>query len=207
MENYRLFVDDFKRMTRKASISLVPLLQQRLQAPAMPKAQAGSAFGVVLSFAGTVDGDMIPHLIQLAERALSQIGSSRKETKRAMEVLIEAVQNVIHHGHIDEHGDSSVFLTVEHTPLGIQLHCGNLMDESSAHDLGGRIGHLNNLSHAELRKAYIDVLCQGDQNPERGNAGLGLISMAKRTEGPVEFLIEPHASGLQLVTLTSTIKR
>lgn len=207
MENYRLFVDDFKRMTRKASISLVPLLQQRLHAPAMPKAQAGSAFGVVLSFAGTVDGDMIPHLIQLAERALSQIGSSRKETKRAMAVLIEAVQNVIHHGHIDEHGDSSVFLTVEHTPLGIQLHCGNLMDESSARDLGERIGHLNNLSHAELRKAYIDVLCQGDQNPERGNAGLGLISMAKRTEGPVEFLIEPHASGLLLVTLTSTIKR
>lgn len=194
-------------MTRKGHLSLLPLLQQRLHGPASQQANAGSSFGVVLSFAGAVDGDMIPHLVQLAERSLGQLGTSRKETKRAMSVLIETVQNVIHHGHIDERGDNSVFLTLEHTPLGIQLHCGNLMDAAAASDLGERIGRLNNHSHAELRKVYIDVLCQGEQHPDRGNAGLGLISIAKRSEGPIEFLIEPHPSGLKLVTLTSTVKR
>lgn len=194
-------------MTRKVQLSLVPLLQQRLHAPATPRAQAGSQYGVLLSFAGHVDGDMIPHLIQLAERSMTHTGAARGEIKRVMAVVIETVQNVIHHGHMDDHGDCSVFLTLEHTPLGFQLHCGNLMDSESAEELGSRIGDLNNQSHAELRKAYIEVLCQGDQNPERGNAGLGLISIAKRTEGPIEFLVEPHPSGLQLVTLTSTVKR
>lgn len=191
MEHYRPFVDDCTQMTRKGSISLVPMLQQRLHAPAMPHAQAGSAYGVVLSFAGTVDGDMIPHLIQLAERALSQTASSRKETKRAMAVLIEAVQNVIHHGHIDEHGDSSVFLTIEHTPLGIQLHCGNLMDETSARELGERIGHLNNLSHAELRKAYIDVLCRENSIPNAAMPVLASSAWPNVRKAPWSFSSSP----------------
>ena len=80
------------------------------------------------------------------------------------------------------------------------------MDGSSAEELGQHIGDLNNMSKAELRKAYIDVLCQGEQHPERGNAGLGLLSIAKRTDGPIEFLVEPHPSELELITLTMTIK-
>jgi len=207
MEHYRQFVDTYIQMTRKGHISLVPLLQQRLHAPAKPPTSAGRAYGVILSFAGIVDGDMSAHLLHMAERALTHTGASRREIKRAMSVLIETVQNVIHHGYIDEDGESSLFLTLENTPLGIQLHCGNMMDHPTAQELGQRIGDLNNLSHAELRKSYIDVLCQGEQHPERGNAGLGLISIAKRTEGPIEYLVEPHESGLQLVTLTSTIKR
>lgn len=193
-------------MTRKGPTSLVPMLQQRLHAPVTEQMVRDTQFGVVLSFTGVVDGDMIPHLIQLAERALLQLGSTRKEMKRVLFVLIEAVQNVIHHGHIDEHGDTCLFLSLEHTPVGHQLQCGNLMDDAAAEQLADRIGNINNMSHAELRKVYIDVLCQGDQHPIHGNAGLGLISMAKRTEGPIEFMVESHPSGLRLVTLTATIR-
>ena len=52
-------------------------------------------------YSGLVDAGMIPHLVQLAERACTTASRTRKESKRAMAVLIESVQNVIHHGHID----------------------------------------------------------------------------------------------------------
>ena len=206
MGDYHHFVEDAWFM-RKESTILVPMLQKKLQAAPRASSTEGKALGVILSFAGNVDGDMIPHLLSLAERSLSHAGGSRKEIKRVMSVLIETIQNVIHHGFIDEHGENSVFLTLENTPVGYQLHCGNLMDTEASVELGQRIGNLNNLTHAELRKAYIDVLCQGEQNPERGNAGLGLLSIAKRTEGPIEYLVEPHHNELNLVTLTCTIKR
>ena len=64
-------------MTRKTHLSLVPLLQQRLHAPAKPPAGPGAAFGVLLSFAGNVDGELIPHLIQMAERTLVHAGSAQ----------------------------------------------------------------------------------------------------------------------------------
>jgi len=194
-------------MTRRNHISLMPSLHKRLGHAGPSESLSASGMGVVLSYTGLVDGDMIPHLVQLAERALAHESRTRKEVKRAMAVLIESVQNVIHHGHIDEHGESSLYLTLENTPLGYQLHCGNLMDEERASMLSQRIGDLNNLSHAELRKLYVEVLCTGQQHPQFGNAGLGLISIAKRAQGPIEFLSQDHDCGLQLVTLTVTIKR
>ena len=194
-------------MTRKPSLSLVPMLQQRLNAPASVQTEKLSTYGVILSFAGIVDSAAISPLIQLSESSLLYTGASRKEIKRAMSVLIEVVQNVIHHGHIDDDGECSLFLTLEHTPVGIQVHCGNFMDDLSAHHLGERVANLNNLTHAELRKMYIDVLCEGEQHPNRGNAGLGLISIAKRSEGPIEYRFDSHSNGLMLVTLTSTIRR
>jgi hypothetical protein len=194
-------------MTRRGSPPRVPLPQQWLHTRNTPENPQGSSFGVVLSFAGCADGETLPHLIPLAEQGLAHSGCSRKELKRALAVLVESVQNVIHHGYVDELGDCPFMLTLEYTPVGIQMHCGNLMEKSSAKELAQRIGDLNSLSHADLRKSYIEVLCQGEQNLERGNAGLGLISIAKRTEGPIEFLLEPHNADLDMVTLTSTVKR
>jgi len=49
-------------------------------------------------------------------------------------------------------------------------------------------------------------LCNGEQSGNQGNAGLGLISMAKRTRGPIEFVAEPPQDGVQHVTLTATIE-
>jgi len=193
-------------MTRSNHISLLPSLRARLVRD-VPDAQPhASSMGVLLSYAGLVDGDVIPHLVQLAERALHRSPRTRKEVKRAAFVLIEAVQNVLHHGHIDDQGETTLYLTLENTPLGYQLHCGNLMEKEDADTLTNRLGDLNNLSRSELRKAYIDALCLGPQDAQFGNAGLGLISMAKRTAGPIEFETEPHKSGLVLVTLTATIQ-
>ena len=194
------------KMTRHDHPSMLPSLHRRLSAINHADGKGGE-FGVILSYTGLVDAEMIPHFIQLAERALHHSTRTRKEVKRAMAVLIESVQNVIHHGHIDERGESALFLTMENTPLGYQLHCGNLMNAEDAAELSSRIAELNNLSHAELRKLYIDVLCDGPQDANRGNAGLGLISIAKRAAGPIEFLQEPHSSGLTLVTLTTTVRR
>ena len=196
------------KMIRHDHTSLLPNLHRRLNAvDAHLSEEKGGELGVILSYTGLVDSEMIPHFIQLAERALHHSTRTRKEVKRAMAVLIECLQNVIHHGHIDEQGESALFLTMENTPLGYQLHCGNLMNEDDAEMLSGRIAELNNLSHAELRKLYIDVLCDGPQDSSRGNAGLGLISIAKRAAGPIEFFQEPHPSGLTLVTLTTTVRR
>lgn len=193
-------------MTQKWHNELLPLLQQRLQRHDAPST-GRTRYGVLLSYTGTVDTDIVPHLIQLAERSIANTGTSRKERKRVLFVCIESVQNVLHHGFIDDAGETLLYLTLELTPVGFQVHCGNLMKDHDAQDLAKRIGKINSLSHAQLRKEYIDVLCGGHQDPVHGNAGLGLISMAKRTQGVIEFEANPHSDGLHMVTLTSTIRR
>ena len=123
-----------------------------------------------------------------------------------MAVLIESVQNVIHHGHIDN--TAKVPCTSRwKTHRSATSSLWELDGRGTRLLLSQRIGELNNLSHAERRKLYVDVLCAGQQHPQFGNAGLGLISIAKRAHGPIEFLSQDHDCGLQLVTLTVTIKR
>lgn len=189
--------------TTKWQASLMPVLQERLAAR-----ECASNGGVLFSFTGAVDADMIPHLIPMVERSLNHSGGSRKEVKRVMNVVIESVQNVLHHGYIDDEGEILLYLTVEQTPLGFQVHCGNLMEQEACDVLCDRVAEVNGMDHALLRKTYIDVLCAGEADALRGNAGLGLISMAKRAAGPLEYLVENHSEcGLQLFTLTTTIKR
>lgn len=189
--------------TTKWQASLMPVLQERLAAR-----ECASNGGVLFSFTGAVDADMIPHLIPMVDRSLNHSGGSRKEVKRVMNVVIESVQNVLHHGYIDDEGEILLYLTVEQTPLGFQVHCGNLMEQEACDVLCDRVAEVNGMDHALLRKTYIDVLCAGEADALRGNAGLGLISMAKRAAGPLEYLVENHSEcGLQLFTLTTTIKR
>lgn len=189
--------------TTKWQASLMPVLQERLAAR-----ECAANGGVLFSFTGAVDADMIPHLIPMVDRSLNHSGGSRKEVKRVMNVVIESVQNVLHHGYIDDEGEILLYLTVEQTPLGFQVHCGNLMEQEACDVLCDRVAEVNGMDHALLRKTYIDVLCAGEADALRGNAGLGLISMAKRAAGPLEYLVENHSEcGLQLFTLTTTIKR
>ena len=189
--------------TTKWQASLMPVLQERLAAR-----ECASNGGVLFSFTGAVDADMIPHLIPMVERSLNHSGGSRKEVKRVMNVVIESVQNVLHHGYIDDEGEILLYLTVEQTPLGFQVHCGNLMEQEACDALCDRVAEVNGMDRALLRKTYIDVLCAGEADALRGNAGLGLISMAKRAAGPLEYFVENHSEcGLQLFTLTTTIKR
>ena len=189
--------------TTKWQASLMPVLQERLAAR-----ECASNGGVLFSFTGAVDAEMIPHLIPMVERSLNHSGGSRKEVKRVMNVVIESVQNVLHHGYIDDEGEILLYLTVEQTPLGFQVHCGNLMEQEACDVLCDRVAEVNGMDRALLRKTYIDVLCAGEADALRGNAGLGLISMVKRAAGPLEYLVENHSEcGLQLFTLTTTIKR
>ena len=103
-------------MTRHNHISLLPSLRERLRRDsAVPASPSSSGMGVLLSYTGLVDGDMIAHLVQLAERALHHSPRTRKEVKRATFVLIEAVQTCST-GHIDERGDITLYLTLENTP-------------------------------------------------------------------------------------------
>ena len=118
--------------TTKWQASLMPVLQERLAAR-----ECASNGGVLFSFTGAVDADMIPHLIPMVERSLNHSGGSRKEVKRVMNVVIESVQNVLHHGYIDDEGEILLYLTVEQTPLGFQVHCGNLMEQEACDVLLG----------------------------------------------------------------------
>lgn len=160
---------------------------------------------MVVSFSGVWSPDVTDALLLLSTNGLRGLGTSRKIRNRVNSVLVECLQNVSRHGWIDDQGEMNLYLTVESTPLGIQIQSGNLVDLEMASELRDKLSEVNVMSHEELRVRYVQQLCTSDLS-EKGGAGLGLISMAKKSAGPLDYTFRELNSGLFMFTLAIMVK-
>ena len=163
------------------------------------------AGNILLGYSGDLDGNVLDSLLLLTEKAVLGAGATRKQMRRIGSVLIESLQNVSRHGWIDDDGKLDFNLTVERTPLGFQIQCGNLVDLEMAAELRNRLSEVNGLTHQELRVKYVDALCQNELS-KKGGAGLGLLSMAKKTNGPLDYHFKEIKGEMFLFTLAVMVK-
>ena len=162
--------------------------------------------GVILSYSGTLDTPSADSILQLTEKSILYTGGSISEMKRVCEILIECFQNVSRHGWIDELGETFLHLSIEHNPFGYQIHCRNIVDLEMASTLKLKLNEVNGLNLSQLRKKYVETLCENES--QNKGVGLGLLNMAKRSVGPLEYeLIKQDNSDLLLFYLTITVQR
>jgi hypothetical protein len=74
-----------------------------------------------------------------------------------------------------------------------------------AADLRTNLSEVNGLTHQELRVRYVERLCNNDWS-EKGGAGLGLISMAKKSNGPLDYQFQELEQDMFLFTLAVMVK-
>ena len=160
---------------------------------------------ILMGYSGELNGNVTDSLLLLTESAVTGAGATRKQMHRIGNVLIECLQTVSRHGGIDDNGKLDLHLTVELTPLGFQIQCGNLVDLEMAAELRSRLSEVNGLTHEELRVRYVDALCQGEFS-QKGGAGLGLLSMAKKTNGPLDYHFKEFKEEMFLFTLAVMVK-
>ncbi len=161
--------------------------------------------GVLLSFTGHLSAEVQDSLLLLLESALKGAAVKRKLLNRISTTLVECLQNVSRHGWIDDGGNIQLYLTLEQTPLGYQIQSGNFVDFDMAADLRANLSEVNGLSHQELRVKYVEGLCNNDWS-EKGGAGLGLLSMAKKSNGPLDYQFKELSNGMYLFTLAIMVK-
>ena len=105
-----------------------------------------NSLGVLVSYTGPLHAQSGDAILLLTESAVTQSGTARKEMKRVCNVLIECIQNVHRHGWIDENGETLLYLTIEHTPVGFQIQCGNIIDLDMAATLRSKLNIVNGMN-------------------------------------------------------------
>lgn len=181
------------------------ILQRELHAVLRKDREGEEQYGTLLSYIGPVDSAGMEGLLSLAEKSTAAAGG-RTLMKRIGNVLIECLQNVMRHGLIEEDGFTQLYLALESTPLGFQVQCGNVVNTPMREILSERLSEINGMPEEDLRKAYIETLCNG-QMSSKGGAGLGLLSLAKKANGPIEYRFESMDEDRELFTLTVTIRQ
>ena len=191
-------------MSNQGSANL-HILQRELQSVLQKDHARGDLYGTLLSYIGPVDSSGMEGLLALAEKSSAASGG-RTMMKRIGNVLIECLQNVMRHGLIEDDGFTQLYLTLESTPVGFQVQCGNMVDTEMRNHLTERLIEINGMEEDTLRKTYIETLCNGELS-DKGGAGLGLLSLAKKASGPIDFRFESQDDGRELFTLIVTVRQ
>lgn len=151
-----------------------------------PEKAAGES--VLFAYRGDITQHRIDNLLKLTEVAVLDSGSKRKVMKRVCSIFIETFQNISIHGAKDSVGKGSAFLVLLGNKDSFRLVTGNLVLMQDANLLAYRIDQLNALNTAELRKLYIETLCNQNYS-YKGGAGLGLLTVAKKSSGPIRYSV------------------
>ena len=181
------------------------ILQRELKTVLQKDHGSEDQFGTLLSYIGPVDSAGMEGLLALAEKSSAAAGG-RTLMKRIGNVLIECLQNVMRHGLIEANGFTQLYLTLESTPVGFQVQCGNMVDSEMRAILSDRLAEINGMEEEVLRKTYIETLCNGELS-DKGGAGLGLLSLAKKASGPIDYRFDSQEDGRELFTLIVTVRQ
>jgi hypothetical protein len=153
-----------------------------------PEKAAGER--VLISFQGEISQPRIDTLLRLTEDAVIDSGSKRKVMKRVCSVLIECLQNISIHGTKDDAGQSNSFFILLTDKEEFRVITGNLILMEDANLLSFKLDELKKLTPTELRKLYIETLCNQNYS-YKGGAGLGFLTIAKKALRPIEYSILP----------------
>ncbi len=150
--------------------------------------------GVIFSFSGLLSEEILFALGDALKKRLVLEEMDTNTIKRVFSVFMEQVQNIIRYS--AEHTSGVAENKILELRSGIVMvgskdeqfyvGCGNTVSNSDAMDLRGRLEVIRKLGKDELRVYYREKLREGTDSSSKG-ANLGLIEIARRSSGPIEF--------------------
>lgn len=161
---------------------------------------------ILLSYFGQLDQSLTYILSSKVETILESHKASRSVVKRIFSILIESLQNVRLHSFRSLIKEELVGVIVTKEPDNFKVVVMNLADENAKLILASRINEVNAMDKVELKKKYMDTMTNGVIS-DKGGAGLGIITIALKSEENIACGFEQIASGLFMVRMTYQVNR
>lgn len=143
---------------------------------------ADPSYEVVLEHRGLVDEKDVLRMVALAEGHSRERMDPGPVTKRLLNVLVEAMDNLNRHG-MKILGDATFALLVR-GPEGYRLATGNAVPCAVGAVLSERVSILNMMGPEDLKAHHLKLL-SGRAWTAKGGAGLGLLTLARKCASPL----------------------
>jgi len=186
-------------------IKEIPLesIKHRFQSFHSPDTE-GSA--IVFSHFGNFTESKINAVIKITEESILEQGYKRQIMRRVCSLIVESLQNCFNHSSKDQDGLSHSFFKLESDENSFFLTTGNLIKATEMVDLNQKLEKINRLNENNLRKLYIETLCNDNFN-QKGGAGLGFLTMAKKIHGSIGYTLSNVNSSLAYFTLSLRVEK
>jgi len=152
---------------------------------------------VLLAYKGSITSELITNILGVVETKLHTTIARSSVRKRIYNVLVESLQNLYHHiddlptaynGSFDVNFGIFVIAKLED---GFRVSTGNFIRKEKVPQLQERLTKIAALQPEELKELYKFVL-NNQQFSEKGGGGLGLIDIARRTDGKIDYRFEHY---------------
>ncbi len=147
---------------------------------------------IVLSFKGEFTEDLLVSVFKILESKMLELSIDPKKKKRVFNVLIECFQNLYHHiANIDIEDKSvqlnkSALILIKYVDEKFVIRTGNYILNEEIEHLKERLDVVNALDTDELREIY-QLKLKNDPRTKKGTAGLGLIEIARKAKGKLDY--------------------
>ena len=157
-------------------------------------------------FRGRFSEDITSYVLKLTEAKFMKRKDTRGVRKRISFIIIENIQNIIRHQDIptDEKLAENCFFILHKTEKVIRVITGNYLKTSRRPKLEKYLKNVQGLSKVGLKELYKERLQYGEIS-KKGGAGLGLISMGRRTDGNFHYNFEKIDSDYCFYTLQTEL--
>lgn len=167
---------------------------------------------ILLSFKGALTAELVTALLGAVERKMDQIEPDPKARKRVFNVVMECLQNQFHHqakverpedegsGAVSAHG----VVMIAHTDGGYSVLTGNFMAAGEVERLRSYLDQVNELTADSLRELYREKLNNGSFS-EKGGGGLGILDIARKSKGKLEYGFVPYDHGSTFFSLNVNV--
>jgi len=137
---------------------------------------------LLLDFHGTVDNATLRALLKEMDVKMGELGETRIFMKKINSILIECLQNLMHHATATPLGNITYPSVVveKQDDLTYIIKAANLVNAYQQDRLSAYLDRINNFDADQLRDFYQQTLSNGQFNPE-GGAGLGMLNMARKS--------------------------
>ncbi len=161
---------------------------------------------ILMTFKGAISQEL---LVELGSLVRNQLQHDEK-IQRIFAVFVEMAQNILHYSaekdwlpHVGKEVGIGIIVISEQEEM-YTISSGNAVTKADAEHLEAQCRYLNSLSKEELKKLYQERRKQSPPTGSKG-AGLGLIDMARKSDKPFEFSLQPLTDDLLFFTLNVSI--
>lgn len=167
---------------------------------------------ILLSFKGDLSSELVTALLGVVERKMDIIEKAPKTRKRVFNVVMECLQNLYHHNkrpdtestvpesEKDRHG----IVLIAQQEDGYSVLTGNFMEGGAVTKMKDHLDHINSMSPEELRELYRATLNNG-QFGAHGGGGLGMIDIARKSGGKLEYGFVPFNADSSFFSLNVNV--
>ncbi len=144
---------------------------------------------VIVAYEGEFNPNTTKSVLLLAEQNLEKKVRIGPTKRKAFNIAVECLQNISTHSSTDVNTRNSIFL-IGKDGDDFYISSGNLIKSSKVKDLQRKLDQINNLDAVGLKQLHMQAIKESLARTDTDNAGLGLISMARKSGQKLDYQFE-----------------